>query len=314
MERRFDALFLGMLNFDISVAGFAAEMCSRKQSYVPRIALGTGGDAVNCAAAFQKFGSRAAICGRIGNDLQGRALTLALQAFGVDTHALVTDPQRGTGTVVNLIQADNEASYVASLGANAAFCGEDVPDALLRQAKIVCINSLFGCGALTADVLRRAQACGALTAADTTTPPPDAALEQVLPYLAHLDYFLPSIGEARQLTGEKNPVAAAKLFRRHGAKNVVIKLGSEGCYYDTETARGYVDALRIRPVDFTGCGDNFAGAFLAALTSGHEILSCVTLANAAGARAAEVLGAAAPACTLEELDIYSQQHQKGKSQ
>ena len=56
------------------------------------------------------------------------------------------------------------------------------------------------------------------------------------------------------------------------------------------------------------------GAFLAALTSGHEILSCVTAANAAGARAAEVLGAAAPACTLEELDIYSQQHQKGKSQ
>ena len=117
MERRFDALFLGMLNFDISVAGFAAEMCSRKQSYVPRIALGTGGDAVNCAVAFQQFGGKAAICGRIGNDLQGRALTDALQRCGVDTHALVIDPQRGTGTVVNLIQGDNEASYIASLGA-----------------------------------------------------------------------------------------------------------------------------------------------------------------------------------------------------
>lgn len=314
MERRFDALFLGMLNFDISVAGFAAEMCSRKQSYVPRIALGTGGDAVNCAAAFQKFGGSAAICGRIGNDLQGRALTDALQRCGVDTHALVIDPQRGTGTVVNLIQGDNEASYVASLGANAAFCDADVPDELLRQAKLVCVNSLFGCGALTADVLRRARACGALTAADTTTPPSDAALSQIAPYLAHLDYFLPSMGEARQLTGENDPVAAAEILRRLGAKNVVIKLGGDGCYYDTETARGHLDGLRIRPVDFTGCGDNFAGAFLAALTSGHEILSCVTAANAAGARAAEVLGAAAPACTLEELDIYSQQHQKGKPQ
>ena len=122
------------------------------------------------------------------------------------------------------------------------------------------------------------------------------------------------MGEARQLTGENDPAAAAEIFRRLGAKNVVIKLGSDGCYYDTETARGHLDGLRIRPVDFTGCGDNFAGAFLAALTSGHEILSCVTAANAAGARAAEVLGAAAPACTLEELDIYSQQHQKGKPQ
>ena len=142
------------------MAGFAAEMCSRKQSYVPRIALGTGGDAVNCAAAFQKFGGSAAICGRIGNDLQGRALTDALQRCGVDTHALVIDPQRGTGTVVNLIQGDNEASYVASLGANAAFCDADVPDELLRQAKLVCVNSLFGCGALTAEVLRRADRCG----------------------------------------------------------------------------------------------------------------------------------------------------------
>ena len=55
MERRFDALFLGMLNFDISVAGFAAEMCSRKQSYVPRIALGTGGDALQTCHALHIF-------------------------------------------------------------------------------------------------------------------------------------------------------------------------------------------------------------------------------------------------------------------
>lgn len=314
MERRYDALFLGMLNFDISVAGFAAEMCSRKQSYVPRIALGTGGDAVNCAVAFQHFGGAAAICGRIGNDLQGKALTEALQACGVDTRSLVIDPHNGTGTVVNLIQQDNEASYVANLGANAAFCDADVPDALLRQADVVCVNSLFGCGALTEDTLRRAKLCGARTAADTTTPPEGATLSQIAAYLPYLDYFLPSIGEARQLTGEGNPAAAAEIFRRYGAGNVVIKLGGDGCYYDTQTARGHLDGLHIRPVDFTGCGDNFAGAFLAALTSGHGILSCVSLANAAGARAAEVLGAAAPPCTLEELDIYSQQHQKGKSQ
>lgn len=312
MRQRIDAVFLGMLNFDISVDGFAPEMSLQKQSYVPRIAFGSGGDALNCAIAFRNFGLSTAICGKVGNDLQGEFLSDILRRKGILTQWLSVDSSVGTGTVVNLIQENNEASYVASLGANGAFCDADVPEELLKKARIVCVNSLFGCGQMTADVLGRAKACGALTAADTTTPPEDARLSQIAPYLEQLDYFFPSIGEARQLTGETDPAAAAAIFRRLGAGAVVIKLGGDGCYYETESERGYLDGLKITPVDFTGCGDNFVGAFLAALASGEEPKACAKLANAAGARAAEILGAAVPPCTMKQLQDFYVEHQKGR--
>ena len=314
MEQRIDAVFLGMLNFDISVEGYSAEMSAKKQSYVPRIAFGSGGDALNCAIAFRNFGRSAAICGKIGSDLQGEFLTGILREKGVLTEGLAISECLGTGTVVNLIQNNNEASYVASLGANAAFCDSDVPEELLKRAKIVCVNSLFGCGNMSEKVLKRAKAYGALTAADTTTPPEDAELSQIAPFLEGLDYFFPSIGEARQLTGQTDPAAAAAVFRRLGAGAVVIKLGGDGCYYETERERGYLDGLKISPVDFTGCGDNFVGAFLAALAAGEAFSECARLANAAGARTAEVLGAVAPSCTMSQLRDFYYQHQKGKKQ
>lgn len=137
-------------------------MSAKKQSYVPRIAFGSGGDALNCAIAFRNFGRSAAICGKIGSDLQGEFLTGILREKGVLTEGLAISECLGTGTVVNLIQNNNEASYVASLGANAAFCDSDVPEELLKRARIVCVNSLFGCGNMSEKVLKRAKSVRSL--------------------------------------------------------------------------------------------------------------------------------------------------------
>lgn len=311
MERPFDALFLGMLNFDISVPDFSPEMLRQKQSFVPNITMGTGGDALNCAIAFRRLGGKCAIGGRIGNDLQGRAIQEALARESIHTQGLTIDPDLQTGTVVDLIDASHEACFIASYGANASFNDDDIPDYLLKSTHILSINSLLGCGALTQMILRRAHECGALTAADTTTPPPGTKLETIIPYLAHLDYFLPSLSEAQQLSGEASPAAAAAIFHHYGAKNVIIKLGGDGCYYSSANESGQSPGLHVRPVDFTGCGDNFVAAFLLALVRGCELSECAALANAAGGRAAEQLGPSAPPFALDDLRHYYLEHQKG---
>lgn len=305
-QKQYDAAFLGMINFDISVKGFSRDMACRKQSYVPPIVLGAGGDAQNCAISFARLGGRTAVCGRIGQDTQGDVLTRTMADAGVDTRWLIRSPE-GTGTVVNLIQ-DCEASHVAHLGGNGTLSDGDISDELLRATRAVCLNSLFGCGKLTHDVMQRARAWGAVTAADTNTVPEGVNLEQITPMLAQLDYFLPSWSEARALTGENDPARAARKFLDAGATYVVIKLGGWGCYYAGQGQAAHVPGFPIDPVDFTGCGDNFTAAFLMSRLKGYDMLLATKLANAAGALTACHLGASGAVQSFEQLIDFCSLH------
>ena len=75
--------------------------------------------------------------------------------------------------------------------------------------------------------------------------------------------------------------------------------------------RGVLSAFLFGIV-FSLCLSPCVGAFLAALAAGEAFSECARLANAAGARTAEVLGAVAPSCTLSQLRDFYYQHQKGK--
>jgi sugar/nucleoside kinase (ribokinase family) len=113
-------------------------------------------------------------------------------------------------------------------------------------------------------------------------------LRDVLPLI---DYITPNEDEAKFYTGQTEPEAMAEVFLEAGVKNVILKLGAKGCYFQNKTEKFALSALPIRAVDATGAGDNFVAGFTAARLWGSDHESAMRFANACGAICTTAVGA-----------------------
>ena len=126
-------------------------------------------------------------------------------------------------------------------------------------------------------------------------------LPKIVTALPFLDYFLPSINETKQLIDESDPTVAAETFLSMGVKNVVIKLGEEGCYIANQTEKEHIKGYSIpRAVDTTGAGDAFVAGFLTGLSKKWPFKDCAKLGNAVGALAVQKVGATAGVTCFED--------------
>jgi 2-dehydro-3-deoxygluconokinase len=84
---------------------------------------------------------------------------------------------------------------------------------------------------------------------------------------------------------------------------VLLKLGAKGVLVATarDATPVLIEGLRVDAVDATGAGDCFAGALVARLVAGDDILSAARYANAAAALTTTGFGAVAPIPTAEQV-------------
>ena len=108
----------------------------------------------------------------------------------------------------------------------------------------------------------------------------------------YADWVLPGMEEGLFLTGETTPEGVARFYRERGAKLVVVKLGPEGAYYDSDVAgTGRVPGVPVaQVVDTVGAGDGFAVGVISALLEGLPVPAAVRRGAWIGARAVQVLG------------------------
>jgi 2-dehydro-3-deoxygluconokinase len=80
-----------------------------------------------------------------------------------------------------------------------------------------------------------------------------------------VDVALPTFEDEAALFGDADPEATARRWRDFGALEVAVKRGADGALIDAADFRGWVRPLReVRPVDTTGAGDSFNGAYIGA--------------------------------------------------
>jgi len=81
--------------------------------------------------------------------------------------------------------------------------------------------------------------------------------------LKRVDVLFINDGEARELSGERNLVAAAAAVLGRGPRAVVVKKGEHGAILFTREFRFFAPAYPLQEVvDPTGAGDSFAGGFM----------------------------------------------------
>ena len=79
-----------------------------------------------------------------------------------------------------------------------------------------------------------------------------------------------------------------------GAKTVALKLGERGAIVADAGQRHRIAPFACKPVDATGAGDTFGGAFVARLIAGDALADAGRYAAAAAALSTEGYGAVAP--------------------
>ena len=105
--------------------------------------------------------------------------------------------------------------------------------------------------------------------------------------------FLPSALESERLAGLDHE-QAARDYVAAGARIAAVKLGREGCLVATHTCVTHIPAHPVhRPVDTTGAGDAFCGAFAAAVAQGKTAIEAAQVAVQAGAHMVQHAGAVA---------------------
>lgn len=263
-------------------------------SLVEELSLHGGGGALSAATLLVRFGTRVALVGKVGADPFGDFLLALLSERGIESRWVVRSADDPTSATVVLVDGAGQRTFLHLVGANGALQAADVDRTLLRSSRCLLVSGALVLpsldGAPLAALLAEARAAGALTVLDTVFDP-TGRWERVLPSLAQVDLFLPSLAEARAIAGRRAPAAVARRLRELGARAVVLKLGADGSYASGEGFEGHVPAFQVATVDETGAGDAFVAGVVHATLAGRPLEQAARLGNACGALATTAYGA-----------------------
>jgi 2-dehydro-3-deoxygluconokinase len=269
-----------------------------------RYLQGFGGDTMNAVIAAARQGARTAYITRLGDDEFGQWLRALWQAEGVDASFVEIDAAAPTAVYfVTHGPAGHAFSYRRAGSAASRLSPANLPlepirsTALLHTSGITQAISECACDAALA-AIATARAAGARVVYDanlrTRLWPLARARAMIAATAAMSDFFLPSLEDARALSGTGDAHANLDWALRLGPRHVALKLGADGVLASDghRTLRLPGHAIECR--DATGAGDCFAGSFMARIAAGDDFETALRYANAAAALTCTGFGAVDP--------------------
>ena len=265
--------------------------------------LVAGGKGANQACAAGRLGTDVTMLGAIGNDSHGEMQRDSLRQSGVDVSGLITKESVSTGTAFITVNKEGNNSIVVVQGANAQFTPEDIEAHrdLLEECEIVILQLEIPMDTVLYAV-KLARTLGKTVILDPA-PVPEHFPEELYQYV---DIIKPNESELSRLTGIANAQnhleEAVQIVKDHGVKNVLVTLGGDGVYLDTENEPPvHIPAKKVEVVDTTAAGDSFTAALAAMLLEGKTLKEAAEFANQVSAIVVTREGAQDSIPTLQEV-------------
>lgn len=283
---------------DIPVIGADPTVFSRFSTPVKSIGMTVGGDAMNEATVLARLGRSVRLISRWGCDPAGDYLIDHCERVGINTECIARDKDLDTG--VNIVLVDDEGQrrfYTNPNGSLRKLRPEDFRIEMLNGVKLLSLASIFVFPLVSIDdfanIARAAKERGIITCADFVLPKRGETIADLKPLMEQLDYVFANETEAKAVTGHSEPDKMAQSFLEAGAKNVIIKLGAEGCLIANKRIFSkYIPACPdTNCIDTTGAGDSFAAGFQHALLGKKSFIECAYYANACASVSVEAVGA-----------------------
>ena len=265
--------------------------------------LVAGGKGANQACAAGRIGTDVTMLGAIGNDSHGEMQRDSLQRSGVDVSGLITKENVSTGTAFITVNKEGNNSIVVVQGANARFTPEDIESHrdLLEECEIVILQLEIPMDTVLYAV-KLARTLGKTVILDPA-PVPEHFPEELYQYV---DIIKPNESELSRLTGiadaQNHLEEAVQIVKDHGVRNVLVTLGGDGVYLDTENEPPvHIPAKKVEVVDTTAAGDSFTAALAAMLLEGKTLKEAAEFANQVSAIVVTREGAQDSIPTLQEV-------------
>jgi len=266
--------------------------------------LGGAGNVVNNLIA---LGATVSVAGAIGDDANGRELTLMLKSIGVKTEGLVTEPGRKTSKKSRVVASNQQILRYDKESKEAIddVSVQKIIAAIARDLFLydIIILSDYGKGVLTPElaggVIAQARAKGKKVLVD----PKGRDYSKYRG--AHL--LTPNKKEAQEASGieirDEETLKDALLWLKNACdlERSMITLSEDGiAIYDEKLKRFPTVAQEV--YDVTGAGDTVIASMAFALSSGRTIDEAARFANLAAGVVVAKIGSAT--VTLDEIEEY----------
>jgi 5-dehydro-2-deoxygluconokinase len=253
-----------------------------------------GGSPTNVAVAAARYGRRAAVITRTGEDPFGEFLHDALQRFGVDDRFVTAVPGLPTPvTFCEIFPPDDFPLYFyrEPKAPDLVIEPSELDLQAIRTARIfwVTVTGLSQEPSRSATLAAlEARAKSGITILDLDYRPMfwesrEEARRWVRDALAHVTVAVGNLDECETAVGVRDPHAAAQALRGHGVELAVVKQGPRGVLADGGGAAVEVPPVPVEVVNGLGAGDAFGGALCHGLLSGWDVERVMRFCNAAGA-------------------------------
>ena len=313
-----DVLCIGMLATDILVKSVDRIDYNIDTVRVNQISINNGGDSLNTAISMSKLGMKVSFAGKVGEDILGDFLFNVAKNYGIDTRGLKISVEDSTTSCIALLNNTGNRTFLYYGGTNDTFSYEDLDTSLIDECDIVHVGGTFGLplfdGEGASNVFKLAKSKGKLTSMDVTWDTTGRWLEIIRPCLNHLDFFMPSINEAKRITKKEKPKEIVEFMQNEGVKVIVIKLGKEGCYVKGSEEGFYFPAFDVNVIDTTGAGDSFVAGFLTGVLKKWELRECAQFASAVSAFCIQQIGATTNVSGYDEVIRFIENYKNKKKE
>lgn len=272
---------------------------------------GFGGDTSNCAIAAARQDARVGYITALGADRFGDMYMDLWRKEGIDVSGVGRDPAAPTAAYfIQPVAEGRDFTYYRKGSAASRMNPEDLPEAVIRRAGMLQTSAISQAISESAhDTVLRAIAiardAGAKIAYDTNLRLNLWSLERARTVIhetaGKADILLPSLDEARILTGLETVDDIVDFYLAFGPEVLALKCGEAGAVI---AAAGRIETLPpidVEVLDTSGAGDTFDGALLARLAAGEDPFTAGRHAVAAAGLSTTGYGAVGPIPKVEAV-------------
>ncbi len=289
-------LCVGHLTFDTTVPVNEFPCENEKYHIDKKIDCG-GGPASNAGYLLKLWGEDVSVAGVVGDDFQGHFVKEEFDKIGVNTDYLEMVPNMKTDSSYIIANISNGSRTILT------FTGDRKSHPCSKV-----INDKYDCIVLDGEDAELGKKViennpGAIKILDAGN------LREGTVMLSYLvDYLVCSHDYAEDYTNMKmdysdinSIIKIYEKMKESYNNKIIITLESKGCFYEENGEYKIVPSIKINPVDSTGAGDIFHGAFTYFLANGYPLKDVLRLANITGALSVEKLGSRYSMAKKEEV-------------
>lgn len=238
--------------------------------------ISCGGQIATTLATCAAMGLRAKYVGAVGADGNGQRLRAELLHRGIDLTSVVQREALNAYAVILIGDEVGERVVLWDRADALALHEHELPRDAIASARALHVDDVDQAAGIAA--ARIGRAAGVLVTSDI-----DRVTDRTEELIATVTVPIFAEHVPPALTGESDPERALRKIRRTHPGLLVVTLGAHGSMLLDGDRPCHAPAFPITPVDTTGAGDVFRGAFIVGLLRGDAPPGILRFANAAAA-------------------------------